>query len=102
MRFENLSVGDNVFVVFDPFEGAKPMKPGYYPVMDITRAFGFFQLDQSKETVDNQLAFSLEDGKSHSDQDVVGLTFTAYVDEKQWIALQKGDPSDEKESEDNK
>ena len=89
MRFENLLAGDTVFVVFDPFKDARPMRPGTYPVIEVTKTLGYFSLDQSKEEATGNLAFSLETGLSYSDQDVIGLTYTAYINEEQWLELQQ-------------
>ena len=91
MRFENLKPGDFVWVVFDPFTnpefGPRPLRPGYYPVIEVTKTLGYFSLDQSKESSVGNLAFSLEDGTFYSDQDVVpDLTYNVYNSEKEWNA----------------
>ena len=89
MRFENLKAGDLVWVVFDPFVDpeARPMRPGYYPVIEVTKTLGYFSLDQSKESAVGNLAFSLENGTFHSDQDAVpDLTYNVYNSEKEWNA----------------
>ena len=86
MRFENLKAGDFVWVVFEPFTDpdARPMRPGYYPVIEVTKTLGYFSLDQSKESSEGNLAFSLEDGKWHSDQDEVPwLTYEVFNSEKE-------------------
>lgn len=89
MRFENLKPGDQVWVVFDPFSDpeARPLRPGYYPVIEVTETLGYFSLDQSSENSFGNLAFSLETGQWHFDQDVLpDLTFNVFNSEKEWIS----------------
>jgi len=91
VRFENLKPGDQVWVVFEPFTDpeARPLRPGYYPVIEVTETRAYFDIDQSKESAAGNLGFSLQDGSWVTDQDVLPtLTYTVYNSEKEWNDLQ--------------
>jgi len=90
MRFENLKAGDQVWVVFFPFADpeARPLRPGYYPVIEVAETRAYFDIDQSKESAAGNLGFSLKDGSWVTDQDVLpALTYEVFNSENEWVNL---------------